>query len=522
MYHPWSLIAFAACCLLVCNFNLLQVQAEGTTQKAVPLASENSTSTTVKPATTKAPVTTPTPKIKIADSPLCKSKCHCDLEYFQIDCSGKSMNTLFSQEEWDTLLNGDVIFTTIKLNNNSITHIPSLPSYPVENLYLSFNQINNITLGAFQNLTKLAKLDLSHNNLTKTALQPDVFKGPYATDKYEPLNSLIELDLAHNELHSLHGDLFEHLPNLEILILCENVFQVIDTPTLVALASLSSVKTLDMSFMELSDLPETIFHSPNKLETLLLSGNLFREIPVALKWVKNLKKLVLDENLFGDIVKGNFTENLNTVEYLSIAFLPDTTKIGPGALNVFTNMTTLIASDNPHLSSIHELAFTKNTANPEIFVYPPLKHLYLNNNNLSVVERNWFQRWDQITTIDLRFNPWTCDCNNRYLIHTLIKQINTTSAPLAPEVLCATPPAWKGKSLLQLSTDNKELICENTNHPGKDGVILISLLVGVLIGIPLTLGALVIYRRGCFGLLNRVNPSAPRYNRASFTDDFHI
>lgn len=152
------------------------------------------------------------------------------------------MKTLFSQEEWDTLLNGDVIFTTIKLNNNSITQIPSLPSYPVENLYLSFNQINNITLGAFQNLTKLAKLDLSHNNLTKTALQPDVFKGPYATDKYEPLNSLIELDLAHNELHSLHGDLFEHLPNLEILILCENVFQVIDTPTLVALASLSSVK----------------------------------------------------------------------------------------------------------------------------------------------------------------------------------------------------------------------------------------------------------------------------------------
>lgn len=56
--------------------------------------------------------------------------------------------------------------------------------------------------------------------------------------------------------------------------------------------------------MELSDLPETTFHSPNKLETLLLSGNLFREIPVALKWVKNLKKLVLDENLFGDIVKG--------------------------------------------------------------------------------------------------------------------------------------------------------------------------------------------------------------------------
>ncbi|XP_061402928.1 leucine-rich repeat neuronal protein 1-like [Musca vetustissima] len=432
------------------------------------------------------------------------------------------MSTLFTKDEWNTLINGDVIFTTMKLNNNSISQIPILPQYPVENLYLSFNQINNITLGAFQNLTKLTKLDLSHNNLRKKALHPDVFKGQYSKDKYEPINSLIELDLAHNELHSLHADVFEHLPNLEILILCENVFQVIDTSTLAALASLSSVKTLDMSFMELTDLPETIFHSPNKLETLLLSGNLLRQVPVALKWVKNLKKLVLDENLFGDFVQGNFTENLNTLEYLSISFLPDTTKIGPGALNVFTNMTTLIAADNPHLSSIHELAFTKNTANPEIFVYPPLKQLYLNNNNLSVVERNWFQRWDQITTLDLRFNSWACDCNNRYLIHTLIKQINTTSAPLAPEVLCATPEAWKGKSLLQLSTDNKQLICENTNHPSNDGVILISILVGVLIGIPVTLGALVIYRRGCFGILNRVSPGAARYNRATLADDFHI
>lgn len=63
-------------------------------------------------------------------------------------------------------------------------------------------------------------------------------------------------------------------------------------------------QTLDMSYMELSALPDTIFHSPKDLETLLLSGNLFHEIPAALNRAKNLKKLVLDENPLGDFVQG--------------------------------------------------------------------------------------------------------------------------------------------------------------------------------------------------------------------------
>uniref|UniRef100_A0A1I8PJH9 LRRCT domain-containing protein n=1 Tax=Stomoxys calcitrans TaxID=35570 RepID=A0A1I8PJH9_STOCA len=521
MVRHRSLIALA-CCVLVCSMNLLLIQAQ-TTQKAVPLANSTAAPTAASSsASSTTATTTPKPKIKIADSDLCKKKCSCDLKYFQIDCSSKSLKTLFSKEDWDTLVNGDVIFSTIKFNNNSITHIPILPSYPVENLYLSFNQINNISLGAFQNLNKLAKLDLSHNNITTKVLDPDVFKGKYAADKYEPITTLIELDLAYNDLHALQNDLFEHLPNLEILILCKNTFQVIDTSTLVAIASLSSLKTLDMSYMEISVLPETIFHSPNELETLILSGNLFHEVPKAFKWTKNLKKLVLDENPLGDFVKGNFSDSLNTLQYLSISFLTDTTRIGPGALNVLQNLTTLIASDNPRLSSIHELAFTKNTTNPDIFAYPPLTKLYLNNNNLQKLEREWIQRWDLVKTIDLRYNPWACDCSNSYLIHTLMKEINTTTPQLTKNVVCSTPEAWKNRPLLQLTADNKELICENANQPAKDGIVLISILVGILIGIPLTLGALVIYRRGCFGLLNRINPSSPRYNRASFADDYHI
>lgn len=51
-----------------------------------------------------------------------------------------------------------------------------------------------------------------------------------------------------------------------------------------------------MSYMELKTLPETIFHGPRGLETLIASGNLFNQVPKALSYAKNLKRLVLDEN----------------------------------------------------------------------------------------------------------------------------------------------------------------------------------------------------------------------------------
>lgn len=164
------------------------------------------------------------------------------MQYLQIDCSNRSLTNIFSAEEWQTLQNGDIIFEIINLNHNNISQIPEIPTYPVKSLYLSFNKIDNIAIGAFQNLTQLTILDLSHNKLTSKSLNPHIFKGSYVTDKYLPMQSLISLDLAYNEMHTLHSDVFEHLPNLETLILCKNVFREIDTSTLIAIASLPSLK----------------------------------------------------------------------------------------------------------------------------------------------------------------------------------------------------------------------------------------------------------------------------------------
>lgn len=127
------------------------------------------------------------------------------------------------------------------MSKNNFTTIPALPTYGAKNLYLDNNEISSITVGAFQNWTKLTVLDLGHNKLDSKDLVPDVFKGPYSKDDFEPLN-IKSLNLGYNHLHSLNDDLFEHVPNLEELVLCSNNFQVIDKLTETAVSGLRSLK----------------------------------------------------------------------------------------------------------------------------------------------------------------------------------------------------------------------------------------------------------------------------------------
>lgn len=179
--------------------------------------------------------------IDIKRSYICR-KCQCDENILEIDCSNKSINAIFANDQWAELLNYEIKFKTIIFKHNNISDIPKLPSYPVENLYFNFNQINNISIGAFQNLNQLKLLDLSYNKLTSKILVPHIFMGNYKKDEYEPLDNMRELNLAYNEIHSLHNALFEHLPNLQNLILCKNTFQVIDRNTEIAIGNLKSLK----------------------------------------------------------------------------------------------------------------------------------------------------------------------------------------------------------------------------------------------------------------------------------------
>ncbi|XP_062136128.1 LOW QUALITY PROTEIN: leucine-rich repeat transmembrane neuronal protein 3 [Drosophila sulfurigaster albostrigata] len=465
--------------------------------------------------TTVPPETTLKPKTEVLKSDIC-TKCSCDAKNSLIDCSRKLANW-FSPEEWEILQNGDITFETMKLSYNNLTNIPALPTYGVKKLFLDYNSISSITIGAFQNLTELTKLDLSNNQLTSKALIPDVFKGPYSVQDFEPLKNLKSLNLGYNRLHLLDDDLFEHVPYLEELILCSNSFQVIDKQTETALSGCSSLKVLDISYMELKTLPETIFHGPQDLDTLIVSGNLFDKIPKAFDYADNLKRLVLDENPIGNLEGDNIFPAMSSLQYLSCAFMPNLFKIGSGALSELQNLTELILSDNTQLIEIDSHAMCKNVTGGDNFDYPPLEKLYLNNCNLTVLPRDLIVRWDKLHALDLRYNPWLCDISNEYMVNYLIQHVNKSTPILASNVICENPTELKGLEVLNVS--NNKLLGV---LPSGASWVWIGLII-VLLSILVTLSGLLVYRRGYCGI-GKKKESARRalYSRTSFNEDFHI
>ncbi|KAH8287970.1 hypothetical protein KR018_011380, partial [Drosophila ironensis] len=453
--------------------------------------------------------------ISVKDSELCK-KCLCDVETSLLDCNER-LKTWLSTDDWEVLTNGDVVFKTLKLEHNNLTSVPIIPAYDVENLFLGFNQIESIEIAAFQNLSKLATLDLSHNKLDTKSLVPDVFKGPYSPSDYKPLTSLKSLNLGYNDLHSLDADIFEHIPQLEELVLCANPFQMINKNAEVAISGLAYLKTLDISYLEISELPETVLHGPRDLSTLLAAGNLFKNLPDGLEYAQNLEHLVLNENPIEDLVGDNVFPAMTNLKYLSMTFLPELFKIGPGAFSELQNLTELILSDNKFLIEIDEQALSKNLTGGRYLDYPPLEHLYLNNCNLTVLPRPLLVRWDKLKILDLRFNPWNCDNTNDYLINELIRDINKVTPMMAKNVQCGSPETLKEVELLRVGNEH---LVQNTGG----SLVWIGLLIVLLIAVPTIVGAYAIKKRGCYGRFRRNDSVANRalYNRTSFNEDFHI
>ncbi|XP_044316016.1 insulin-like growth factor-binding protein complex acid labile subunit [Drosophila rhopaloa] len=468
-----------------------------------------------KNETSSAKPESPKEKTNVKQSKLCK-KCICDFKNSLLDCSEKLQEWL-STEEWEVLTNGNFVFKTINLEHNNLTSISILPKYDVENLYLANNQIDSIAVGAFQNLTELTVLDLSHNRLTSKVLIPDVFKGPYSVNDFEPLGKLKTLNLGYNDLHSLDADLFEHIRYLEELVLCKNSFHLIDQLSETAISGLLSLKTLDVSYMEIEDLPGTILHGPRDLDTLIAAGNLFKHLPKALERATNLTSLVLNENPIESLVGDNVFPPLTKLNHLSMTFMTKLYKIGPGAFSELQSLTELILSDNKFLNEIDEEALSKNVTGGQYLDYPPLEKVYLNNCNMTTLPKPLLVRWDKLKALDLRFNPWTCDASNDYLINVLIDHVNKTTQVLAKNVQCASPDRLKGVEVLRVA--NEHLV-----ESSSGSLIWVGLLVVLLIAVPTILGAYVMKRRGCFGVFRRHDSVAVRalYNRTSFNEDFHI
>ncbi|XP_038109180.1 leucine-rich repeat neuronal protein 1 [Culex quinquefasciatus] len=457
-------------------------------------------------------------------NPLCAS-CTCDAPQKTFKCSSMKLSSkLFNTTGWASLNDYGVAVDVMLLDRNGITEVPVFPNLDVRVLDLSHNNISVIAKKAFFALSKLEVLDLSYNMLTTKSLVPAVFEGPYSADDYEPLGQLRVLRLGYNQLHSLDANLFEHMPNLQELSLVSNVFKTIDTLTENALSSVRTLLSLDLSYMELNSVPGGFLNAIGDLTHLNLTGNLLETIPEGLRFAQKLKWLSLDENPIGNIQGDHVFPALKSLEYLSLSYMSPLKVIGRGAFSGLQALQEVHISNNPVLSYLHVDAFAREDPDdPTRQNWPRVKRFYLHNNNLSTLDAQLLTHWAEMELVDIRQNPWNCDCDNQWLVETLVPVIEKTTPNTLNNIVCTSPQQMAGQSMVELQHKHSQLRCGDKygNNPAGDGALLIGLLIGVLAGIPLTAAVILIYRRGCFGLVRRgpADYSRAFYSRAT-NDDF--
>nr|CAD7407336.1 unnamed protein product [Timema poppensis] len=217
-----------------------------------------------------------------------------------------------------------------------------------------------------------------------------------------------------------------------------------------------------------------------------------------------------------------------------------------------------------------------------------LEGIWLNNNELEYLDSHLVARWDKLEILDIQVNPWMCDCENQWMVSTLVKdaiplgkprrrwednvktylmkvgyqveleEVNPhlrggrvenhlgKTAPSSPDrnsnldlpVLssraqhdkrviqlrhrggCGQPEEMRASFITDLEARNYQMRCLDADgaHPERDSMLLVGVLVGVLLATPITLAAVLLWRKRRHIFSNTSN----NYSRALYTKaDLH-
>lgn len=134
------------------------------------------------------------------------------------------------------------------ISKKMFKNVPNL-----ENINVSWNNIDSVSFAAFESLTLLQSLDFSHNAIAEVSNDGDA-----------TMPALTTLDLSHNNIHMLSSPrVFQCFPSLVNLDLSNNNMEYIHPATFQHLPNLRNVH---LEFNEFESLPEQLFHNTSVAE----------------------------------------------------------------------------------------------------------------------------------------------------------------------------------------------------------------------------------------------------------------
>ncbi|XP_019626648.1 PREDICTED: leucine-rich repeat-containing protein 24-like [Branchiostoma belcheri] len=170
----------------------------------------------------------------------------------------------------------------VRCDRRGLTDVPANIPSDTARLFLSYNNIQNLSYVDFSNLTSLVFLSLSNNNIS--SLPAGVFSH---------LTHVKWLDLSDNHITDLPAGVFLHLNHLEWLFLSDN--HIADLPDGV-FSHLTMLGRLELSHNHIADLPDGVFSNLTSLVWLILSNNIISSLHADIKHLSTLTFLDITGN----------------------------------------------------------------------------------------------------------------------------------------------------------------------------------------------------------------------------------
>ncbi|KFW84691.1 Insulin-like growth factor-binding protein complex acid labile subunit [Manacus vitellinus] len=284
----------------------------------------------------------------------------------------------------------------------------------LEELVLSCSGTESIENNTFKALNSLKSLELCKNQLKQIPtflpsgleilkLADNSINTLHATD-FAGLMKLRVLDIRNNLIATLPPSAFSSLCNLQSLILDGNNMESVSAPF-----KLPRLKYLSMADNKLNSFPTNFFASFQNLQFLSLSGNFLTKVPL------DLPRSLLSLNLEKNRLKMVRLRDMKHLENLSEFFLSENRLTSIDGAQLLLNLTTLELSKN----QLHTMPFKlpgrlqkldcsnnliqKVTAQ-DFQGLQDLKHLFLDNNAMSMFEAGALQQCAQLSNLALEQN----------------------------------------------------------------------------------------------------------------------